>query len=320
MQRANKTLLVQLLLTTGLCVTASCLFAADNMTVDNVIADKAVTEKVALDSVVDSPVVLSVAETNRAVDSASSTILVEKAPAKAKEDMTLLERLQPFFASDDPWVVYAAQKAKAWINYANNEASERSLTPARKEALAEATAITEKLEKSEPISATTTVLSVSKVMRRDLWATAELLKQHPGFDCSATEVAQAEVMLVWAAAEHCELGWHHSREPFAAAERLIDQATYQAFNCRADLPNVLPKVDYPSMESLNGTKEGCHGVVGQWPIVAKPEAVVVEPAVLEPVVAPVVADVVIPNAIHFALDKATLSAASINVLNESHWE
>ena len=37
--------------------------------------------------------------------------------------------------------------------------------------------------------------------------------------------------LVWAAAEYRELGWHHSREIFASAERLMDQATYLSENC-----------------------------------------------------------------------------------------
>ena len=44
------------------------------------------------------------------------------------------------------------------------------------------------------------------------------------------ELAQAEVNLVWAAAEYRELGWHHSREIFASAERLMDQATYLSEN------------------------------------------------------------------------------------------
>jgi hypothetical protein len=38
------------------------------------------------------------------------------------------------------------------------------------------------------------------------------------------------VNLVWAAAEYRELGWHHSREIFASAERLMDQATYLSEN------------------------------------------------------------------------------------------
>ena len=29
--------------------------------------------------------------------------------------------------------------------------------------------------------------------------------------------------LVWAAAEYRELGWHHSREIFASAERLMEE-------------------------------------------------------------------------------------------------
>lgn len=249
----------------------------------------------------------------------SGVVIQAAAPAISKDPVLadLQTRLQPFLGSDDAWVRYHAEKAKAWLVYAANERSERSLSTAKKEALAEVIRLTEQLEVKAEISPTTKVLSVSKVMRRDLWVTAELLKQHPGFDCASADVAQAEVMLVWAAAEHCELGWHHSREPFGAAERLIDKASYEAFNCREDLPKSLPKVDYPSMESLNGTQSGCHGVVGQWPIVAAPVAPAPEPvvAVIEPVVVPVVAPV-IPNIIHFALDKSSLSAESTQVLDQ----
>lgn len=265
-------------------------------------------------------------------DTASTTIDISPATAEAapaplppqapiSKDPVLADlqqRLQPFLASDDAWVRYHAQKAQSWLVYAANERSERSLSAAKKEALDEAKRLTEQLEAKADISATTKVLSVSKVMRRDLWVTAELLKQHPGFDCASSDVAQAEVMLVWAAAEHCELGWHHSREPFAAAERLIDKASYEAFTCREDLPRSLPKVDYPSMESLNGTQSGCHGVVGQWPIVAPVAAPVVVAPVVQPApeVVPVVTAPVIPNIIHFALDKSSLSAESVKVLDQ----
>ncbi|MFX8743314.1 OmpA family protein, partial [Acinetobacter baumannii] len=89
--------------------------------------------------------------------------------------------------------------------------------------LAQAEMIIVALEQGQAkqLSLTTPILSTSSVMRRDLWANTELLKQHAGFSCAQSQIAQAEVMLVWAAAEHCELGWRHSRELFLSAQRLI---------------------------------------------------------------------------------------------------
>jgi outer membrane protein OmpA-like peptidoglycan-associated protein len=223
------------------------------------------------------------------------------------------QRLQPFIGHADYWSNYQAQKAKMWLTYAANEGSERSLTTAKQQAEAEAEKIITGLEQSQEITTTTTVLTVSSVMRRDLWANAELLKQHAGFECANTEVAQAEVMLVWAAAEHCELGWRHSRELFAAAERLIDKANYQAFNCKANLPKELPKISYPSFEELNGSKKGCNGVVGKWPIWS-PEPIKPDPAPIL-VAKSLAIEEPVPNVVHFALDKSDLSASSKDVLN-----
>jgi len=62
------------------------------------------------------------------------------------------------------------------------------------------------------------------------------------------------------------LGWRHSRELFLSAQRLIDQANSRAFSCSADVPQQLPKISYPFLQELNGSEQGCHGVVGTWPI------------------------------------------------------
>lgn len=227
----------------------------------------------------------------------------------------LQPRLQPYLKNTNPAIGYQAQKANMWLLYAANKGSERGLTTARKEALQQATTIINGLEQNQTLSTTTPILSVSKVMRRDLWANTELLKQHAGFECSTSEVAQAEVMLVWAAAEHCELGWRHSRELFASAERLVDKASYQAFNCKAGLPQQLAKVSYPSLEALNGNQSGCHGVVGQWPLVS-PVAPVVAVAETKQAEPEAIARAVLPNTVHFALDQASLSERSKAVLDQ----
>ncbi|RYZ53495.1 MAG: hypothetical protein EOP49_07230 [Sphingobacteriales bacterium] len=182
----------------------------------------------------------------------------------------LVQRLQPYLHSDAVWTRYQAQKARMWLVYADSERSQRGITNAAAQAEAEAVKLLEQLEQNQAISPTTPIIASSKVLRRDLWATAELLKQQAGFDCAADDLAHAEVTLVWAAAEHCELGWRHSRELFASAERLVDEAHYQANRCHGASATAIPlaRVSYPSLAELNGTQKGCHGVVGQWPIIA----------------------------------------------------
>lgn len=240
----------------------------------------------------------------------------------------LHQRLLAFLNNPDVWTQYHAQKAQMWLTYAANQHSEGGWTAAEQQAQAQATQLIEQLEQQQPISTTTPIIQASKVMRRDLWVNAELLKQQAGFDCASTEVAQAEVMLVWAAAEHCELGWRHSRELFAAAERLIDKANDQVTHCQGGGMQPLPQWNqnnYPSLEQLNGTKKGCHGVIGAWPLVSAGVMSAVVPPISSlpvaeaetpaPATEPVVQDV-LPNVVHFALDQASLSATSQQVLRQ----
>lgn len=187
----------------------------------------------------------------------------------------LEQRVQPFLLSDNAQIQYHAHKANMWLTYAKHEKSERSLSHAAQQAQAQALQLIEQLEQiqNDPeqlqnISMTTPVIQSSQVMRRDLWVNAEHLKHSNGFDCVSADIAQAEVTLVWAAAEHCELGWRHSRELFSIAERLIDKANYQVSSCHGGLGQNLPtwsNASYPSLAQLNGT--GCAGVTGTWPLV-----------------------------------------------------
>ncbi|MEG1400353.1 MAG: OmpA family protein, partial [Acinetobacter sp.] len=122
---------------------------------------------------------------------------------KDQQVAALQTRLLPYLKPSENITYYQAVKASAWLSYAAHEGSEKSLGSARVEALEQARKLIEGLEQGqiEKLSLTTPILSESSVMRRDLWANAELLKQHEGFSCAQAEIAQAEVMLVWAAAE-----------------------------------------------------------------------------------------------------------------------
>lgn len=203
------------------------------------------------------------------------------------------------YETRDPLIRYQAYKAKMWLSYALNENSEGSLTVAGQEALQQAQQLINALTQGQTASLTTPVLSVSQVMRRDLWQQAEYLKQHGAIHHAPESLAHAEVMLVWAAAEYCELGWRHANEHFRAAE----QSLYQAVNASAVKTRDMRwnHQDLPSMDELNG--QGCRGVNAKfWPL-TQTETTTLNDTVKA------------QNIVHFALDSAVLSPASQTVLD-----
>ncbi|MEY2862785.1 MAG: hypothetical protein RLY58_492, partial [Pseudomonadota bacterium] len=240
----------------------------------------------------------------------------------------LQNRITPFLNSTDITVLYQARKAQSWYDYAKHQTFEGGLTTAHQEGLVEADRIVSALEQNEPQTMTTRVIESSGVMRRDLWATVELLKKHPAFASVAPQVAEAEVKLVWAAAEYCEMGWHHAREHFSAAEQLLMSARATA-NLSPNAPVWPTAISYPSFEQLNGNRAGCHGVIGPWPlpvpdfiqavVPVEPVPEVIPPVVVvEPVVVPKDPDALVtaPNNVHFALNRSDLSPESRQLLNQ----
>ncbi|MQW92011.1 OmpA family protein [Acinetobacter sp. dk771] len=220
-------------------------------------------------------------------------------------DMTT--QLQPALKSTDPLNQYHAHKAQMWLSYAKNEQSENSLTVAGKEALGYSQQLIDALTQSQLISLTTPVLSVSQVMRRDLWWQIEYFKQHGGIQAAPQALAEAEVMLVWAAAEYCELGWRHAKEHFFA----VEQRLYQVKLALPELKMVQPNLnqDLPTMQQFNG--QGCHGVNSQyWPIqVANNQ--VIEPSIK----VDEATELHVENVVHFALDQADLNAEGQRILD-----
>ena len=231
----------------------------------------------------------------------------------------LSQRIAALLENPDPIQQYHAHKAQSWLDYANHQNSEGGLTQAYDSALEQAVQITTQLEQGQQPSMATVVPPSSSVMRRDLWVIAELLKTHPAFATVQAKVAEAEVKLVWAAAEHCELGWRHSREHFAAAERDLYVARQQA-NQQADAPQWPENLTYPSLAELNGVGKGCHGVQGAWPLPVPAWNTPIVAAVPQPQPQPeavINAELIkIPNNVHFALDKHVLTADSKAVLDQ----
>ena len=214
---------------------------------------------------------------------------------------TLSITLQQYTDVDaDALTRYHAYKAKMWLSYAVNQQSERSLTVAGQEALQQAQSIVSGLQSKQNLSLTTPILSVSQVMRRDLWWQVEYLKQQGAIDKAPESLAHAEVMLVWAAAEYCELGWRHSQEPFNAVQQALYQVVESTGVQRTDIrwqPEQLP-----SVQQLN--EEGCQGVNSKfWPL-AKVQLNQQSNSLK------------INNIVHFARDSADLSPASQTILQQ----
>lgn len=212
---------------------------------------------------------------------------------------TLSNTLQQY-TDADALTRYHAYKAKMWVSYAVNQQSERSLTVAGQEALQQAQSIVSGLQSKQNLSLTTPILSVSQVMRRDLWWQVEYLKQQGAIHKEPESLAHAEVMLVWAAAEYCELGWRHSQEPFNAVQQALYQVVESTGVQRTDIswrPEQLP-----SLQQLNG--KGCQGVNSEfWPL-AKVQLNQQSNSLK------------INNIVHFARDSADLSPASHMVLQQ----
>lgn len=212
----------------------------------------------------------------------------------------LMVAVQPF-ASQDPLSRYHAYKAKMWLSYALNQSSEKGWTSAGQEALEQAQQMIDQLKAGQQPTLITPILSVSQVMRRDLWLQVEYLKQQGGIEKAPESLAHAEIMLVWGAAEYCELGWRHANAHFKAAEEALHEASEKSDIHRA--VNSLSLNDLPSLQDLNG--KGCNSVNAKlWPLLKAqpyPEAE---------------GTLVLQNIVHFALDSAQLSLNSQKLLDQ----
>lgn len=185
------------------------------------------------------------------------------APMGTQHQIDALTHTLQQYTDADAQTRYHAYKAKMWLSYAINQQSEHNSTGAGQEALQQAQMIVNGLQAKQPLTLTTPILSMSQVMRRDLWWQIEALKQQGAIDKNPESLAHAEVMLVWAAAAYCELGWRHAKAHFNAAE----QALYQVAESTGlqNMAIASNPAQLPSLQQLNGA--GCHGVNAEfWPL------------------------------------------------------
>lgn len=190
-----------------------------------------------------------------------SSAIAEQSIKPVSQVQQLAQQVEAELHGTDPLLRYHAYKAKVWLSYAKSETSAQGLSRAGQEAQQQAQHLVDGFNQPTQLSLTTPVLSMAQVMRRDLWVQLEYLKGQGAIHVAPERLAQAEVTIVWAAAEYCELGWRHAREHFQAAERTI-------FKVQQQLPYVVmtsDAFDLPTLVQLNG--HGCQGVNAQyWPL------------------------------------------------------
>ena len=135
---------------------------------------------------------------------------------------------------------YLAYKAQAWLNYATHEHNINGESAAGRHALQMGSSILAalKTETDEQVNLAPDIPSTSALMRPDLWATLNALKNSGGIAQAPRELAFSEVALIWAAAEQCEHGWRQSGAHFRMSERWLEQAREAYVNAHNSQTNV----------------------------------------------------------------------------------
>ena len=128
---------------------------------------------------------------------------------------------------------YYLAKARTWLDMALSEYHQKDTTGTVLAATAQAAALLDALEKNQTDISRDTPKSIqgSEVVRTDLWDKIAMLKSQPKFSCGQTQLAEAEVYLVWTGHEKVESGWTHAESYARSAENLIYEAQVKIDNC-----------------------------------------------------------------------------------------
>lgn len=162
---------------------------------------------------------------------------------------------------------YLAYKAQAWLNYANHQASTNSKNAVGRHAFQEGSNILTALNNGtdEQINLTPDIPKTSALMRPDLWATLNALKDSGGIALAPRELAFSEVALVWAAAEQCAQDWQQSGTHFRMSERWLEQAREAYVNAHTSKENVAleERINryFKQYEPLDTGEDKCQGQV-----------------------------------------------------------
>ncbi|WP_296245708.1 MULTISPECIES: hypothetical protein [unclassified Psychrobacter] len=162
---------------------------------------------------------------------------------------------------------YFAYKAQAWLNYSTHNDSMNSRSDGGVQAAHAAEAILQALKnnKIEELELIEDIPSTSALMRPDLWATLNALKESGGINNAPREIAFSEVSLIWAAADQCERGAKSSNSHFRMADRWLEQAREAFVNAHDSKANVALELlivrYYEEYAPLDSNDDNCTGQV-----------------------------------------------------------
>ena len=149
-------------------------------------------------------------------------------------------RLRKLNESGIPQNSYPLAKAQCWLDTAKSQYHENDRTGYIEESLTEAVKIAQGLEvdKSAKVGFDTPLVARSSLLRNDLWAQLNGLKNQPSvLACIAKTVACAEVRLVRAGHANEQTGWRQATPWVQMVEDDLVKARAEALNCQ---PAVLP--------------------------------------------------------------------------------
>ena len=196
---------------------------------------------------------------------------------------------------------YAVGLAQAWLDYVR-ETYFRKDRRASREALAEAQAVIEAMEKDgAEARVNARIIASSSRLRDDLWRQAAAFKQHPQWPCGAWPTARLEVALVAAGRANNDFGWRAARQFVQRAERHMRDADEKLKACAEPKP--------VATETPAKSAPEASGEITDAPLdtPTKPQTSAVADA------APALS---LPDRVHFARDSAELSDVSALVLEQ----
>ncbi|MGO2386520.1 MAG: hypothetical protein ACTH6Z_05240 [Psychrobacter sp.] len=178
----------------------------------------------------------------------------------------MVTQLKPYQQKDKTSAQqYFAYKAQAWLNYAIHQDSMNSRSSAGQVALEMAEPILQALDNDtvQALSLYQDIPSTSALMRPDLWATVNALKDSDGIKSAPREMAFSEVALIWAATNQCARGWRESGMHFRMADRWLEQAREAYVNTNDSQTNVALEKSiasyYKQYAPLDASDDICRG-------------------------------------------------------------
>lgn len=174
------------------------------------------------------------AQTTLAPQDKRITDSVIQADHKAYE--TLQGRIKAINDTGRPVRDYHLSKAQCWLDVSMHEYTRNDRSAFPQEAMTESEKLIDLMERARsprPLDGPwdTALVNQAAKLRPDLWARADALKKHRGFNCATQRTACSEVELVHAGSEFNQQQWRHAKPYVQIAEDQLFEAERLAEAC-----------------------------------------------------------------------------------------